>query len=327
MMQRNLDLRNERAAHDKLLRMSNWGRWGEDDERGALNLITPECILKAARLIKRGVMYPLGNEIRERNAPSLEGSPPSLHLMQISGSDFAAGQRRAGEGEDIGWAGDFLFTGIHTVTTHIDGLCHRWRGHELFNGFPEGLVKSFGAIRLGIENVGGIATKGILLDVAAFKGVPVLDWDYIITGDDLAECADRECVTVEQGDVVLVRTGWSTVFYQDPRKYSGSQPGIGSSGGLWLAEKGVVAVGSDNTGVEPYRGGRPGQRDTMEQDPRPEFATELHTAFLGNLGIYLIEMLDLEKLAADHVFEFFLMLAPLLIKGGTGSPANPLAIA
>lgn len=323
-----LNLDRERNASERLLKMTNWGRWGEEDERGAANFITSTAICRGALLVKRGIVYPLGNHIRQTGVPMLESFPPPLHFMAVAGSDYVAGLTRKGDMEGTGVAADYLISSVHGVATHVDALCHFWREHTLYNGFPEGTVRSYGALRLGIENLEGIATRGVLLDIATYKGRKVLEWNDVITDEDLMGCAKQERVTVESGDVVLIRTGWSNVFHTDPKSYGGAQPGLGPSAGLWLAEREVVAVGADNSGVQLKRddpsvgsAGSGGRDDT-----RPEFLADLHSPWLWKLGIYFIEMMNLERLAQDKVYEFFFIMAPLLIKGGTGSPVNPLAI-
>ena len=316
-------LDHEREALEELASLSNWGRWGEDDERGALNFVDREAIQRAIAVIQKGNIYPLGIHIRENNVPLLEGRPAPLHLMGLNGGDWAAG---AGKDRPTQTAEDYLVIGTHGTTTHIDALCHAWSGHKMYNGFSGNLVRSYGAIRLGIENIEGIVTKGVLLDIAGHRGVEVMDPDDLVTAADVEACSRDEGVTIERGDAVLVRTGWTQMFYRDPQAYSGMQPGVGSSAGLLLARREICLLGADNTAVNPYSGYNPRYPNrTPPADPRDGLAG-IHVPYLRNLGIYLLEMLTLEQLAADRVYEFMFCLAPLLIKGGTASPVNPLAV-
>ena len=317
------ELDRERGAAEELGKMTNWNRWGKEDERGALNFVTPEAIRRGVTSVKQGKVYPLGLPVRENNVPLLEGRPAPIHLMAFDGGDFAAG---AMADKPSQMAEDYVIIGTHGTTTHMDALCHIWEGHQMYNGFSGNFVRSYGATRLGIENVEGIITKGVLLDLAGYRGVDIMASDDLITEDDIRGCMESQGVNIESGDAVLVRTGWTNMFYQDQVAYSGLQPGVGPSAGLYLAQQGICAIGADNTAVNPYHGynarypNRP-----LPDDPRASLGS-LHVPYLRNLGIYLLEMLTLEKLAHDKVYEFLLCVAPLLIKGGTASPINPLAV-
>lgn len=285
--------------------VNNWGRWGKTDELGALNLISPEAIVKAAHLVKKGKVYSLSIQIRDgKKFPRLAFRPENMHFVRV--------WERGGYGGGGGTAEDTLVLGCHGTSTHMDALCHMWSEGKMYNGFPAELIKGHGALKLGIQNVKGIVSRGVLLDVAALKGVDYLEGGYLITPDDLQACCDREGVRVESGDVALVRTGWPKTYYESSEKYNGSQPGLGGAAGLWLLERGIVAVGCDNSAVGAM--GAPAGGD-------------IHDIYLKQAGAYLIEMMDLEPIAQDKVYEFLFMLAPLLVTGGTGSSVNPLAVA
>lgn len=291
-------------------KMGNWGRWGTDDQLGALNHVRPEDVARAAGLVRRGRVYSLALPIRRSGIPYERSRNPALHLMKVDGGDYAAGAQPPG---GVRAADDYLVIACHG-TTHIDALSHVWIGEEMYNGFPGAMVRSSGAHKLAIDNVRGIVTRGVLLDAAAFKGVPHLPGGYAIDGDELEACAKAQGVGVGRGDVLLVRTGWHTVFAGDPETYHRSQPGLGVTAARWLVEREVVAVGADNVAVEvdPAEDGRS--------------VVPLHVELIRNHGVYLLELLDLEDLARDRVFEFLFIAAPLRIVGGVGSPLNPLAV-
>jgi kynurenine formamidase len=272
-------------------------------------------VMRGLATVKRGHVYALGNHIGP-TAPASAGLPRPVHYMIRDAGDAAI----ADNADDLEhYALDALFlNAIHETTTHIDALCHVWTDHKMYNGFSDRTIPSSGAQHLGIENVDGVVTRGLLLDIARFRGVDVLDADYLITVDDLANCADSCGVRVEAGDAVLIRTGWRSVYESDPRRYIQMQPGLGPSAGLYLAQREICLVGADNTAVQAWGGG--------DNDPRAGLTDLLHVPFLRNLGIYLLEMLNLESLAADRVSTFMFCLAPLLIDGGTTSPVNPLAV-
>jgi len=291
-------------------RIGNWGKWGAEDQLGALNYVAPELVVKAATLVRRGQIYSLALPIRRSGVPLEPSRNPAMHLMKLDGGDYAAGAKPPG---GVRAADDYLFISCHG-TTHIDALSHVWTGEEMYNGFPGSAVRSSGAHRLAMDNVRGIVARGVLLDVAAHMGVAHLDGGYAITDRDLAATARGQAVAVGRGDVVLVHTGWPAMFARDPDAYHRSQPGVGLAGGRWLIDREVAAVGADNIAVEVH----PAEDGTS--------VVPLHVALIRNHGVYLIELLDLEALARDRVFEFLFVAAPLRIVGGVGSPLNPLAI-
>jgi kynurenine formamidase len=290
--------------------VGNWGQWGSEDQWGGFNFITPSHLVKAATLVKKGNVYSLGLPIRRSGVPCERSRNPALHLMKVDGGDYAAGATPPG---GVRAADDYLLIACHG-TTHIDALAHVWTGEHMYNGFPGGLVRSSGAHKLAIDNVRGIVTRGVLLDVATYKGVPHLAGGYAITSADLDACAKAQGTAVGPGDVLLVRTGWHTVFSRDPEVYHRSQPGLGTASVRWIIERNVVAVGADNIAVE------------VDPTEDGKSVVPIHVELIRNHGVYLIELLDLEELGRDRVFEFMFVAAPLRIVGGVGSPLNPLAI-
>jgi len=291
-------------------RVGNWGKWGTEDQLGALNYITAAHLVKAASLVKKGKIYSLALSIRRSGVPYDRSRNPVLHLMKVDGADYAAGATPPG---GVRATDDYLLIACHG-TTHIDALSHVWTGEQMYNGFPGAMVRSSGAHKLAIDNIHGIVTRGVLLDVAGFKSVPHLPGGYAITDEDLEACSRAQGTTLESGDVLLVRTGWHTVFSQDPETYHRSQPGLGRAAARWIVERQVVAVGADNVAVEV---------DPAEDG---KSVVPLHVELIRNHGVYLMELFDLEEVARDRVFEFLFVAAPLRILGGVGSPLNPLAI-
>jgi kynurenine formamidase len=296
---------------------TNWGRWGADDQRGTLNLITEEKRLRALGLPATGQVFSLGQPIQSAGVPMVKDGARGffirpMHFMLYDGGDEAGGYPT--RGDCYFSSEDFLALRIHGTTTHIDGLAHGWKHGQMYNGFDATCVSSFGAGKLGIENVEHIVTRGLLFDVAASLGVDHLEEGYAITVDDLKNCPTPP---VEPGDAVLIRTGWYNVFFSDPDRYDGAWPGLSTEAAVWLADQDVVILGSDNVGVE-----------VLGSDlATAGFACPVHGIVLRDYGIYLLELMVLEELAAAGVTEFLFMLAPLKVSGGTGSPVNPLAIA
>jgi kynurenine formamidase len=200
--------------------------------------------------------------------------------------------------------------------THIDALCHQACGFKMFGDVAvEEVETPAGFTKLGVETVPPLLGRGVLLDVAGWKGQTPLPPRYAITADEMTACARAQDVTVQKGDVLLVRTGYATLWH-DETAYLESA-GVHKSGTLWAAERGVVAVGADNMSWDV-----PGQRD-------PESGATLfaHYYLLPQKGIYIIENLNLEELAQARAYAFAFVGIPLKLKGATGSPLRPLALA
>jgi kynurenine formamidase len=199
--------------------------------------------------------------------------------------------------------------------THIDALCHQAHGLKLYGDIPVDTAETpSGFTQLGIETVPPLLRRGVLLDVAGWKGQARLPHKYSISGDDLKVCAAAEGVEVRAGDVLLVRTGFGALW-NDEGEYL-QAAGVAKSGTLWAAEQGVVAVGADNMSWDV-----PGERD-------PETGATLfgHVYLLPQKGVYILENLNLEELARDRRYTFAFVGIPLKFTGATGSPLRPLAL-
>jgi kynurenine formamidase len=178
----------------------------------------------------------------------------------------------------------------------------------------EKVVRRGGFTRLGVEKAGSFFARGVLLDVAALKGVDMLPDDYMITVADLEAAMTRQNVEVGKGDAVLIRTGWGRLWTVDNARFIKGEPGIGLEAAEFLVKRNVMIVGSDNWAVEvrPY--------------PDKDLFLPVHGYLLNVNGIYLVENLDLEALARDKANEFAFMVAPLKLRGGTGSSVAPIAV-
>lgn len=301
---------------------SNWGRWGEDDERGAANLLTPEAILAAVGTVREGQLLSLAMPIRgstsgpaQASVPHLPGRPLPQHFMSVDGADYRAGARLMNG--VIGVADDALVISHHGTTTHMDALCHMWRGEALYNGHSAARVRSYGATRCGIEMAGPLVARGVLFDVAEHLEVPYLDETVRIDASLLEDIAKTNGIELRPGDVAVIRTGWPTVYEVDRARYQGGQPGLNYDGGRWLADHDVTAVACDNAAV-----GALAMDGSFDAGPDED----LHLLLLWSRGIYLLEMLWLEELARTGRHDFLFVAAPLTIEGGTGSPVNPVAV-
>lgn len=289
---------------------TQWGRWGAEDERGALNLVDTSAVRRGLDAARRGQVVPLGLPVQARRVPVVPPRPPVLHTMLVDGGDFEAGARRGPNG--LQYADDHLSLACHSGT-HIDALSHVARDGLMYNGIPASEVRSTGgARRLGIDKVGGLVCRGVLIDVVGATNGS-LEAGRAITVADLERALGRTAISLQPGDAALIRTGWLSRFDdRDPTWYEG-EPGIDVDAACWLADQGVVLVGADNFAVEVI--------PSATGEPIP-----VHLALLQERGVYLLELIDLEPLVAAAAWTFTFVLAPLRITGGVGSPVNPLAI-
>ena len=201
------------------------------------------------------------------------------------------------------------------IGTQFDGLGHLGIGDLFYNGNRRSeFAKANGLTKLGIEQVGALVSRGVLIDVAAFKGVRMLEGGYEITRGDIEGALARQKSAIRSGDIVLVHTGWGSLWMQDNPRFLQSAPGIGLAAAQFLVDHEVVMVGSDNWGVE------------VMPNPDASLSAPVHQLLLARNGIYLFENLATEELARDAAYEFAFVFAPLRLKGATGSPGNPIAI-
>ena len=297
--------------------INNWGRWGADDERGSLNLLTDDVIKAAAASITTGKVYSLGIPIQGQGVPLLDYRGTPMRLTLQDGTDdgaFAA----YGAKEGTGAHEDVLVMASHT-TSHMDALIHVYEDHKHYNGVPFSEMRALGgAAKLGIEKVGAFAARAVLLDMVKFLGADGwLEPGTMITAADLQGAAAAQGTEVRSGDVVLIRTGhlqmwWANNAAGVPEGFA--QAGIGADAAEWLASMDVVAVGSDNAAVEviPFD-----ENDFLI----------VHKILLVRAGIYMLEHLDLAAAAADGSYEGIIAVSPLKVTGATGSPINPVFIA
>lgn len=292
-------------------RRRNWGRWGSEDERGLANLLTPERTAAAASLVRTGRVFNLALPLRGGDLPVLPGRPAPQHYMRRTGTDYAAGVKRKGGFESMD---DVIMMATHGAT-HVDALAHVGDEGLLFNDVPIATVRGNGAQRLGIDKCPPLVGRGVLLDLCRHLGVDRLDKAKAIDGKLLEACAEAQGTPVEAGTIVLIRTGWLSVFLeQGSEAFFASEPGIGMEGARWLAKRDVVAIGLDNFAVEVI--------PTETGTPAP-----VHRYLIRDCGMYLMELFRLDELAEAEVNEFLFVAAPLGIVGGLGSPLTPLAIA
>jgi len=278
------------------------------DERGASSRITAAQIRDAAALVREGRTISLAQPLGPRTPTPPHRRAPAHFMDRVGGDYVVDGHRKPG----FQYSDDTLLVSMH-VGTHIDSLAHVWDGDRLYNGFsPETITSKRGATRCGIDKLGPIVGRGVLLDVAVFRGVRSLDAGDVISADELERCAAWAGVEVRENDVVLVRTGWWLEAGRDPERYFAGEPGVGLDGARWLAERRVVATGCDNSAYEAT---------PVDGEPFP-----VHRLLLRDHGVPLIEGLVLDELAGAGPPEFLFVAAPLPVVGGTGSPIAPVAV-
>ncbi len=281
----------------------NWGRWGPDDQLGAANLVDAASRLRAIAAVRQGQMYSLSHPLSS-SAPVVTGTTPFWHEPL----------RRFNPASGHGSSDDVVVMRTHTGT-HLDALCHHWSEEGLYNGHPHEGVGRRGNGVLSMEQLAGIITRAIVLDVSSSCPSGKDGWGHVIGVDHLDKARERADLRIEPGDAVLIRTGWVAELYRDPEVYAWSEPGLGEEAAIWLAEQDVCLVGADNWAIE------------VIPPPIKGRGLYVHTIFLNHYGIYLLENLDLDQLVADNgSCEGLFALAPLRITDGAGSPVNPLIL-
>ncbi|MEZ4334132.1 MAG: cyclase family protein [Myxococcota bacterium] len=302
-------------------RYSNWGRWGPDDEKGALNFITPQRILAATALPRRGQVISCALPFDENGPQTGAGGRHNpIHYMLAHGGDALAGAQDA-------FAGGFRFADDAITMplqcgTQWDSLAHVFYDGKMYNDRDIRLVTSRGAAKNGIEAArDGVVGRGVLLDLPRRLGVDWLEDGHAIKPDELDACAEAEGVAIESGDIVLVRTGqlarclaagsWAGYC-------GGSAPGLSVHCAGWIYEREIAAICTDTWAVE------------VQPFETVDCVAPLHMISLRNTGVLFGEIFALDALARacaeDRRYAFLFAAPPLPITGAVGSPINPLAI-
>jgi len=280
-------------------------KWGAGDQRGSGNLMKPETVLRAARLIRTGEVFELGQELNE-------GIPffgNRRFDMFVKRTNVTPGSNRRWSNEEL------VVTELGQVGTQIDGFTHQTIGNSLYNCFTmDETATRTGFSKMGIETTGTLMTRGVLIDVAALKGVDILPDSYEITAADLQAALARQKLTLEAGDAVIINTGWGRLWGKDNVRYLATNPGIGLGAAQWLISQNPMMVGSDNWGVE------------VVHNPDPALNEPVHQLMLVVHGVHLLESLKLDQLVARGAYEFAFVVQPLKLKGATGSTMAPSAI-
>jgi kynurenine formamidase len=280
-------------------------KWGAGDQRGSGNHMKPEAVLRAAKLIRTGEVMELG-QVLSASMPFFGTRRFDVHTKRTFMNPQA---NRRGSNEE------YVVGEIGQVGTQFDGFAHQTIGDSMYNCFKvDEAATRTGFTKLGVEQVGTLMTRGVLVDIAALKGVETLADDYEITARDIEQALARQKLALQPGDAVLLHTGYGKLWGKDNARYVKGSPGIGVAAAEWLARQDPMLVGADNPSVE------------VSPNPDPKVSLPVHQILLVVNGIHLLENLKLDELAAKRVYEFAFIVQPLKIQGGTGSTVAPVAV-
>ena len=280
-------------------------KWGATDERGSANHMTPANVLRAAHLIKTGETFEL-SQVLGRNMPLSPGRQYDVHTKRTTGP-LGTNQRYSNE--------ELVISEIGQVGTQFDGFAHQAIDRLFYNCIKmDEIATRNGFTKLGMEKVGTLMTRGVLIDITGLKGVDILPINYEITVADLEQALQKQGLSLQPGDAVLIYTGWSKHWGIDNKLYTSGNPGIGVAAAEWLIRQDPMLLGSDNPPVEVA--------------PNPDKAVSLpvHNIALTVNGVHLLENLVLEDLAKARAYEFAFIMQPLRLQGATGSTVAPTAI-
>ncbi len=296
--------------------------WGPEDQVGALNRVTPAKVLEATKLITTGAVYDMAH-VFEESMPLFNLTPfhRKYTLLVPGGPTYGA----TGENK-LFWNEDYVSGHITQDGTQFDALCHMGTqmgragdNTELryYNGLTQADIgDGRGCKKLGVEHVPPIFTRGLLIDIAAYKG-RMLERSEEISVEDLKGALAKQGLSeadIQPGDALFYHTGWASLWKTDNAKFNSGTPGLSPAAGDWVIAKKVALVGTDNWAVEAIPG------------PDPKLFAPNHQKFLVENGIYIMENLDFSKLIAAKVYQFAFAFGPIAFKGATGSPGRPFAI-
>ena len=314
----------EAPSMEELLRDApkNWGKWGEDDEVGALNYLTAQEVLRGAAHIRTGTVFTLQRLIGDpKGDPVWPGRSPAQRTMILDESSWDGEDAPSSPG-GLHYADDKIDAFLQG-STQYDALGHVWYGGRIWNGYDARTTVG-GLDKASVAPIAerGVVGRGILLDMARFRGKDNLDAAETFTHEDLENCAKAQGVTIEKHDILIIRTNFLKLFFEDQESFYTDfcEPGLTYSPELvrWFQEREIPNLVTDTIANE------------VTTDPESKVALPLHCALMRNLGIALTEICDLEKLAAscaeDGQYTFLYTAAPLKVNRASGSPVNPVVI-
>jgi kynurenine formamidase len=281
-------------------------KWGAGDEKGAMNLQKPPLVANAARLIRQGEVIELGHPLND-NMPMSATRQYNLHTKRTF-MNPQSNQRGSNE--------ELVTAEMGQIGTQFDGFAHQMHRDLFYNCFKiDELASRTGFNKLGVDKIGAIFTRGVLIDVAALKGVEMMEGGYEITVADLEAALKRQGTRLQAGDAVIINTGWGKLWGKDNRRYQfGGHSGIGVAAANWLAKHDPILLGADNGTVE------------ISPNPDKQISLPVHQIALVVNGIHLLENMKLDELASKKVYEFAFILQPIKMQGATGSTVAPIAV-
>ncbi len=294
-------------------------QWGPDDQAGASNRITASKILESVKLVKTGKVYDIG-QVYEYGMPLFGQRTYSMIIPSSpTGGPF-------GEKNQLVYHDEFLCAEIGQVGTQFDGLAHIGTRMKMADGstqdvFYNGVTVdemrgAYGVQKLGIEHIKSFITRGILIDIAGYKGVETLENSYEVTVADVQGALKKQGIaesSIKEGDALFFKYGWSKLW-KDAEAYNTNPPGIGMEVGQWIVDKKASMIGSDQWNSE------------VTPSPGEGMAFPVHQLLIPENGIFNLENMVYDELVADEVYEFLFIFTPTRFKGGTGSPGRPIAI-
>ena len=297
--------------------LSNWGRWGAEDQLGAPNLITAAKTKRALETVKEGVRISMSRTISFE--PTADAPSPPVHFMVESGEGWASGDKLSSS--DFSAAADYFGMIFHGVTvTHVDSLAHFFWEGKTYNGFPAHLVStSMGATFGSVEEAkNGIVARAVLVDVPMIRGIDWVERGEAVMPEDILAAEDRCGFRVEEGDILLVRTG--TLHRRNvegPVAYATGSSACQAACLPIFHERGIAMLGSDT-----------GNDVNPRQYPRAPLP--IHQVGITAMGLWILDNADLEEVSEAcrqrNRWEFLVSIGPLRLHNTTGSPVNPIAI-
>lgn len=304
------------------MKQSAWwpSPYGNDDQIGMLNEITPRKVAEAARLVIKGKVYDLGR-ILDRETPAFPGRSfhqnlmTTAHLLNRRRPDASEGPFGSGWGENhVNWIIDVV-SSTSQMGTHLDALNHLQIGDHFYNGFALAeIIEEWGTNKLGIETVPQIVTRGILVDIARLYGVERLAQGYVISVEDVMKALNRQEVRIDRGDALFFHTGWGDLWMQDNAAYLAGEPGPGMALALWMVDQGIALTGCDTWSFGPVPPENPARPFVV-----PQTLNVCH-------GMFIVENLATAELARNRVYEFMFTLTHAKVRGATGAWVSPVAI-
>ena len=291
-------------------------RYGQQDQIGTLNEVTPGAVRAAAGLVRRGEVVDLGRVLDE-NTPKFPGR--YWHQTVDASAHFVNARRTGASGggwgrNAINWITE-IQTGTFQVGTQLDSIGHIQIGERFYNGWTtQQMVEEWGLNRFGMETVPPVVTRGVLLDIARLKGVARLDKGYVITVADVERALAAQRIDVRAGDAVLFHTGWGALYGRDNELFLSGEPGPGLDVVRWLYAKRIAITGADTWSYGPVPG----------EDPARPFLVP--QTMYAKLGLFGLENLKTEELAEKRVYEFLFVLTHAKTRGSTAAVVAPAAV-